>query len=229
MQSLIQQPNLPKMDRHSIGSSTSLLPSEEKRQRVMMPLTELSATAQREIAQMVQETVAQRKRTDRHIGQASIFFTIAMILWVVLTAYLQQRTENRIGEALPPVVNLAVVPAFENPIVCPGDPVPYHFHVEILRDVVVDIDSVVRNLDTTRTEITSRTVRNIYDQGTLDIPSSWTLPLLLPATNSLPERAWKPGNYERILAITGVEGSRKASVAHTRFRVGANCPGVVTK
>lgn len=177
--------------------------------------------------QIAQEAVRQQARTDRHISQATVLFGIAMVLWVVVTVWLQQRTENRLGEPLAPVVNLSIAPALDNPLVCPGDVVPYLFHVEILRDVVVDIDSVVRNLDTTRTEITSRTTRNVYDKGTLEIESSWTLPLLLPATNSLPERPWRPGNYQRLLAITGIEGERQASVTRMNFRVGAECPGVV--
>lgn len=191
-----------------------------------MPSTELSEIAQNGIAEIVEEHRRGQLETNRHIARATWIFAICALVFMSSSIYIQQRIEQRINEPLPPIVNVAIVPAIDNPIVCPGQAVRYTFRAATERDTVAEIDTMIRNLDTGRTEALSTTSRSVFDEGGVEFESAYTLPMRLPPTNVLPERAWTAGNYERILAITSIEGVRQASVTRMAFRVGADCEGV---
>ena len=176
--------------------------------------------------QLVQEAALQQARTDRHINRSLVMFGIAIVLWVAMTVWLQQRTEQRIKEALPPVVNLSVIPEVRNPTVCPGDSIAYTLHADVQNESVVEIDTVIFNADTGRTEVQSNTIRTVYAVGEIHLQTQWRVFDKLPATTVMPERPWRAGNYQRILAVTGIEGEQQSSIARMDFVIGADCPNL---
>lgn len=192
----------------------------------MTQSSDLLETAQNEAAQIVDHHVQVEISAVRRFRLSTIGFFAGLILFFLGNMWLQWGLEMRVREPLPPVVAASLTPDKLDPVVCPGDGIPYTLKVDTDHDTIVEIDAVIRNLATKRTEIPSTTTRTIVEAGQTTFRSTYVLPVLLPATNILPERAWKAGNYQRILALTGIEGLRQSSVTYMSFRVGADCPGV---
>lgn len=172
---------------------------------------------------------AQRAQTKSWFVRFMAMIGLSATAIIAIMLYGNQRIENRISEGIEPapaVVRLAVAPVRENPLLCPGDTLPYLLTLDVTEPSVVAIDWNIKNLDTNRTEIQSETVRAIYDEpGVVSVQGNWKLPAKLPPTNTRPERNWTPGQYRRLIAFTGVEGSKRASVVKIDFRVSDSCLG----
>lgn len=224
-------PNPLTMEPHSRKCSPTLPPSDKRLGDFVSISTELSEIAQSGMQEIVdrqmQENQAAIEREARRFWSLVLFGLAMAALSVGISSFYQYRIETRINAPHPAVVNLSLTNTETNPLLCPGDTLQYELTITIDEPSVVDSDSVVRNLDTRRTEILSNTVRNIYEEpGIIVIASNWTLPDMLPATSTRPERPWTAGRHRRLIAITGVEGDNRASVVHVDFIVSAQCPGV---
>lgn len=192
-----------------------------------MQSNDLSEIAQSGVHQIVEDHKAGQRETNRHINRATWVFVIFAMLFMSASIYIQQRIEQRINEPAPPVVSLAVSMPVENPTLCPGDTLDYSLTITINEPSVTEIDTIVRNLDTGRTEWYGQTTRNIYEAaGQLTTETQWTIPLLLPATLTRPERQWAAGSYKRNIAVTGIEGEKRASVVSVPFMLASDCPNV---
>lgn len=188
---------------------------------------ELLEIAQRGTLQIADAHNRSQERTSRHIVRATRVFLLMGVLLLIGQVIFQRRVESRIGQPLDAVVQMAAIivePTQANPILCPGDTLRYELALQILEPSVVDLDTSVRNLDTLLTVIPSETRRIIYDQaGEARLPASWRIPLVIPASGSQMMRPWVPGQYRRMVALTGVEGAKKASVVTVDFRIGTEC------
>lgn len=192
----------------------------------MMGSPNLSEIAQNGIREIVAAHQAGQARTDRHIVRLIWVFAVASLLTMVASLLIQQRVERRIGEPAPAVVLVSVLPAEDNPLLCPGETLRYLLTLNIQEPSVVEIDTAVRNMDTMVTVIPSVTRRAIYDAaGIAALPGNYEIPALMPATNTRPEAPWLPGQYRRLIAVTGVEGDKRASVVSLNFRIADNCRG----
>jgi hypothetical protein len=152
-------------------------------------------------------------------------FAIALLLTTAANIYLQQRIERRIGTPSPAVVNLSVIPAIINPVLCPGDTLRYLINIDVQEPAVIELDASVRYVDTKLTVIPSVTRRIIYDsKDAVRLPGNWAIPDMMPATSTRPQESpWIPGQYRRLIALTGIEGNTRASVASVDFRIGEDC------
>lgn len=173
-----------------------------------MQSTDLHEVARTETQQIADEHHAAHVEAGRKLDRSLRIFLIGSLLIVAANF----------------VINRYFVPEQANPLLCPGDPLNYQIDLDIREPSVVEIDSSVRNMDTLNTEVPSTTTRAIYAQaGLVSEQSVWKVPARLPATNTRPARAWRPGQYRLLIAVTGVEGDKRASVGVVEFRIGANC------
>lgn len=153
-----------------------------------------------------------------------VTFLLVVTLLLVAQSWLNAQLDSYRGEPAPAVVTLAVTPVEINPALCPGDVLRYDITLNVREPSVAEIDWNIRNLDTDRTEVQSETVRTIYERaGVIRSQVSWQIPARLPATNTRPERPWVPGQYRRLIALTGIEGLLRASVISIDFRIKDNC------
>ena len=189
-----------------------------------MSSTDLSEIARTEIQQIANDQHAAQLKANQKLDRSLRIFLVGnLIILMVNFAINRYFLPEQILSS--PSVRLAVAPAEDNPLLCPGDILRYTLTLDIQEPAVVTVDFNIRNLDEKRIEIPSSTVRVIYDTpGTITLPASWIVPLRLPETVTRSERLWQPGQYRGLIAITAVEGDREASVISIDFRIAENCP-----
>jgi len=193
----------------------------------MKESSDLLETAQSGVAQIVERHEQGAVAADSHFRISTFGFLAGFAIFFFFNMWLQSGLEARMREPGPSTVNLGVVPLLDNPILCPGDTLEYTVTVVVNGPAVVDSDAVIRNLDESRTEIFSQTMRNLYAAPSqLETRSRWKIPDMLPASGTRPERLWKPGNYRRVLAITNVANITLPSIEKVDFRIGTACPTV---
>ncbi len=162
-----------------------------------------------------------------HLRISTFGFLASFALFFLLNLWVQSGLETRMREPSPSDVDLSVVPLLDNPILCPGDTLEYTVTATVKGPAVVDSDAVIRNLDESRAEIFSNTLRNLYAAPSeLETNVRWKIPDMLPASLTRPERLWKPGNYRRVIAITNAANITLPSFAQVDFRIGDQCANV---
>ncbi len=179
---------------------------------------ELSARA--EDILMRGEKATWRRRIEFYVSLTAVTLLIAF------TSYWSQKhIESLIGAPLPALVHLDITSEVDNPILCPGDTLKYTVSRDVKDFFTGRAVVVVKNLDSGRQEM-SDGVDVIWDANQATLSSNWTLPDMLPATLTKPERAWQAGQYEREIAVASYGSSYKIEPAIVRFRVAGNCAGV---
>jgi hypothetical protein len=195
------------------------------------PLTELAEENRRTREQLVELSRERKADIERHyrgqVWRIAGYFSLLLLLSGMWTWWWQQRLSAQIGQPAPASVVLAVTETQPDRVLCPGDTLSYAVTLNITEPAMTHNATVVRNLETGRAEIVATPTINIYDQtGEIEVETDWTLPALLPATGTRPERPWPPGHYRRLIGVANVAKDTAASVAAVDFEIGADCLGV---
>ncbi len=169
----------------------------------------------------------EKNQATRKRDRIEFYLTLSVLVFICATVsyWSQQHIEKTLTQPLSPLVHLGIASTVDNPILCPGDTLQYLVSRNVTDFFAGRVVVVVKNMDTSRQEI-SDGVDVIWDANQATLSSNWQIPLMLPATLTKPERAWRAGQYEREIAVTSYGANYKIEPAVIKFQISGNCAGV---
>ena len=166
-----------------------------------------------------QEVKAVKTKIKRRFQMYRIGVIAALFAWTFLSFLLMRPTPG----ALEPFAYISDLHAIGPTALCPGDSLRFATSINADGPVVYEIDASIWDSENDLILVTADSVRAVLPEDLQrTYEASWTIPQGMP-DGAGGTKAWRPGEYKRVVAISTVSRNSKPTIATLPFSIKEDC------